>query len=526
MTVTHSTRLRAENGFVTIYVLALLVIALTLGAVGLAESLSSRSLTTRDGRVRRAQQAADAGVRRILYAEAETNISNWNMNGGPLGLSTVLDCLPLTLNSSSQITGLFTAGAYVNAAGVCPSTSSANQDYTDALGNHAFEQAEFIPGQVNFLGGAERQYFPKIVALGWDDNGSNKVYSRKEVILAPIAPLQAIEGMNNVTINGLSALGLGAVVVNGDLVAHGTLTLPSVYVGANLATTSGSILATVAAPTINGSIVSTVNGGTVNASQIIMRPPVIISASKPNCSSAPGCAALGSYYSGNTPLDTKNVFSMTSGSVTFQPGDYVFCDFSVTGGTVNVNPSSSAPVRIFIDNPNSTRCKSPNGVSPEGNFKATTGINNLLSGATAPSGLQIYLVGDGGGYDNATTVNIGVTTTCKTFLLGVCVAANTPATQSMVLYAPTSAVTVDTGACVIAGVCAAGDYSGALVGDNVTIRAGTITEDLDLGNYPLYVGVNVFRPIQHIECSNSITSLDGLKSSATAIDLAHDTSGC
>src|SRR5207245_7629749 len=99
-----------------------------------------------------------------------------------------------------------------------------------------------------------------------------KVYQREKVILQPVAPLQAIEGMNNVTINGLSALGLGAVAMNGDVTARNSVTLPSLYAGVNLSTAlSGSVRATVAAPTISGSIVSTVNGGTGSSSRLPRR---------------------------------------------------------------------------------------------------------------------------------------------------------------------------------------------------------------------------------------------------------------
>jgi hypothetical protein len=508
---------RDERGYMIPYVLALLMIALALGAAGLAESLSSRSLSARDARARRAQQAADAGIQRVLYEEAQSNIGNWDLNGGPLGLSTTLDCLPVTLNASAQITGLATA--FVNSAGVCPMTSSGSAFTDDSIGNHGHEQAEFIPGQTNPFGGAARTYWPKIVSLGWDDNGTNKVYSREEVMLQPIAPLQAVEGMNNVTLTGLGALGLGAVAVNGDVWARGTLTLPTAYAGFNLNTTlSGSIKATVAAPTISGSLVSTINGGTISQGQIPLRPAITIASSKSSCPGG-GCPSVAGVVGSDGYNSTTHTFTMTNPgeSVTFQPGDYVLCNFNVTAGTVNVNPSSSAPVRIFVDNPNSSRC-SGNGLgSAQGNFNAATGINNLLSGATAPSGLQIYAVGDGGGYDNSKTVNIAVPASCSSFsILHVCLSVVAPVTQSMVIYAPTSAVTVDTGAC-IAGVCAAGTYSGAIVGDNVSLRAATISQDLDLGNYPLYDGVTVFRPVQYVECDTSVHALTGA---------ASDLSGC
>ncbi|MEA2159112.1 MAG: hypothetical protein QOD66_1492 [Solirubrobacteraceae bacterium] len=513
-----------EEGFVIVIALVILAVALAFGAAGLSEALSSRSLTARDGRERRAQQAADAGVQRILYEQSESSITNWNLNGGPLGLSSVLDCLPVQLNSSLQITGLVSAA--VNAAGVCPQTAgSSPPSYTAPLGNHAFETSEFIPAQTNFLGGAEREYYPKIVALGWDDNGSDKVYSRQEVILAPIAPLQAIEGMNNVTVNGLGAVGLNtAVTFNGDIYSRATLSLPTVFVGVNLSTSSGSVLATVAAPTISGSLVATVNGGTVSQSQIIQRPAITISAAKSSCPSG-GCPSVSGAVGTDGYRSSTDTFTMTSAaeSATFAPGDYVFCNFNVTAGTVNVNPTASAPVRIFIDNPNSTRCKSNGLGSSQGNFTAATGIKNLLSGTVAPSGFQVYLAGDGGGYDNATSVNIGDSAVCTLTVLGTCTTMSTPVTQSMVIYAPTSAVTVNTGVCLlkVGGVCtlgAAGVFSGAMIGNTVNVTASAITQDLDLGNYPLYNGISVFRPVQYIQCSSTLTSLTG--------DASTDTSGC
>ena len=66
-----------------------------------------------------------------------------------------------------------------------------------------------------------------------------------------------------------------------------------------------------------------------------------------------------------------------------------------------------------------------------------------------------------------------------------------------------------------AGVCAAGTFSGAIIGDNVTVRAATISQDLDLGNYPLYNGVTVFRPVQYIECDASVHALTGATSDMT-----------
>jgi hypothetical protein len=125
---------------------------------------------------------------------------------------------------------------------------------------------------------------------------------------------------------------------------------------------------------------------------------------------------------------------------------------------------------------------------------------------------------------SGSTVSIGDSTTCKVSLFGVCTVANTPLTQALLVYAPSSTVTVNTSACVLSLVCAAGVVDGSVIGNNVTITASTITEDLDLNNFPLYAGLNAFRPVQYIQCGSNnssgraVTSLSGTEST--------DTSGC
>jgi hypothetical protein len=163
-----------------------------------------------------------------------------------------------------------------------------------------------------------------------------------------------------------------------------------------------------------------------------------------------------------------------------------------------------------------------------GNFNAYTGLNNALTGsvngvtgALDPSGLQIYDEGDGS-YDNYTTVSIGDSSTCTGSFLGVCTSATAP-TESMVVYAPTSAVTVNTGTCVVGvlGTCTlgvAGVFDGSIVGDNVTTTAAAITQDLDIGNYPIESGANMLRVAETVQCDGSVTKLSN--------NLSTDTAGC
>jgi hypothetical protein len=347
--------------------------------------------------------------------------------------------------------------------------------------------------------------FPKIVSIGSDDTniptGTGKVYSRQEAILAPIAPLQAVEGMNNVTITGLTLLGIPVTgVLNGNVLARADLTTPAVFAGLNL---SGAVPALVATLAYGGNLsggLTIANVQHVNPSQLIKRPAVTIASTKPDCSVAANCTALGAAYTA-----ASHTFSLSSGSVTFQSGDYVFCNFNATGGTVNVNPSASAPVRIFIDSPTSTRCSAVG--APKGNFNDPAGFNNQLlgvGGLVASSGMQVYVVGDGA-YDNNTTVQIGPTATSGLLSLSAL-------TYGAIVYAPTSKVTVNVPAlCVLSCnlLSSGGIFEGAVIGNDTTVGALTITQDLDIGNYPLYAGVNALRPVQYVQCDTSVKTLSG-----------------
>jgi hypothetical protein len=549
---TRSSALRDEGGFVLVIVMALIVVAVAGALALLATTLSARQLTSRDTRVRSAQQAADAGLQSTLYEQSETNLgATYNDNGGVLGLSNFLDCDVPQVSASGQVLGIVSLNA--GTGGVCPEAESTSNTPTtewEPLGNHTYVEAEVVPNEKQFLHGSsggtssEDLMFPEFVAIGCtaqtvtdcenNDPSPTAQYWRQELILQPISPLQAIEGMGNVSITGLSAFGLNAeVTLDGDVQTLGKLTTPALMLGVNTALASSGLTPTLAASSFGGTVVSTAQEVTATACQagnpsancIIERQPVQLATS--TCTQ---CSSLGADYN-----STSHTFTMTSAadSVAFNRGQYVFCNFNATNGTLTVN---SGPVQIFIASPNSTLC-SANGYTKDpvsgtwngGNFNAANGINNTLTGtvngvlnALDPSELQIYDLGDGGGYDNATTVSIGDSTTCALKLLGTCTVANPPPTQSMVVYAPTSKTTINTGACLVGSVgsCtlgAAGAFAGSVIGDNTSITASVITQDLDIGNYPLYSGVNAFRPAEYVQCDGSVTQLTGTSS---------DISGC
>lgn len=548
--------LKNEGGYVLVIVLWLLAVALAFGAVGIAEALSSQRLTTHDMRGRRAQQAADAGIQAQLYDAAENNFGTaYNFTGGVLGLSTFLDCVPLQLNANLQVGGL---AVYASTAGVCPaalnSSGSPVTGFWSALDNHDYYESEYLSNkkEIGGSGAGSVVEFPEIVSIGCDSATasscnttpapSTNVYSRELALLQPTGPVQAIEGMGNVTIQGLTALGVNAAaVVNGEVMSGGTLSLPALGVAVNTSwPTSGNPLlptfgyTTNPAPaSITTAHVVQLNGfcSAASPSQLCMIKRPAPTTTVTTCAACAAGITCSSTCTGGGYNASNDTFTLTGGTENFAAGDYVFCNFNATGGTVNTSATSTTPVRIFILPPNQAPC-SANGYTQNassvwngGNFNATEGINDLLSGSlngvtgtTDPSGLQIYDEGDGN-YDNDTTVTVGQPSSCATLL---CISLANLSPQSMVIYAPTSAVTVNTGSCTLglAGVClaaAATTFAGSVVGDTVYMRATAITQDLDIGNYPIEGGANAVRADEYIQCDNSVTSL----ANATS-----DTGGC
>jgi Tfp pilus assembly protein PilX len=557
MTRTRRTNqiVRDERGFAIIIVMLILLIGLAIGAAAVAETLDSRDAANRQNRLDRSQAAADAGIQAQAYLQSDSPaaiLTTYNLNGGLLGVSTpFLACTVAQLNGSA-LTGVLTNLA-VGVGSVCPPSATTGGGAgttvpTHSDGNHAFDESEFIPDPQMPFGNGETVLYPKIVSLGWDDNGNASnadkhiVYDREEAILAPIAPLQAVEAQGNLTLSGVSLLGINtAGVVNGNIQAGGSVTAPLALVMADL--TGSSILGTVTHGGGYSGPALTVGAGVFQAAPP-QRQPITVSDAKPSCPDAGDtCSGISSGY--NAATDT---FSLSSGqSATFAAGDYVFCSFDAASGSTVTAPSITAtgPVRIFIDSPTSKRCNSTvtnaslnqyndRADANRGNFLAPSGVTNgLLSALTDASDLQIYVVGDQNAtdpYDNATTVNVGASTTCTLSvpLVGTCIGV-APVTLGMVIYAPTSTVTVNTGACVTAlsipVICTGGVFEGSVVGDNVTVSAATISQDLDVTNYPLYNGVNAIHPIAFKQCT-AVTSLAGLAASPSSTAAATDLSGC
>jgi type II secretory pathway pseudopilin PulG len=515
-------------------VLALLLVLIGFGiaTAALTTTLSSRTNADRDERSKRAQQAADAGIQTALYRANQTDMSTLQLSSG-LSLSSIIKqllvCPIPQVNASGQISSL-TFTAVASAGNPCPSNSSSGTGSpfgdSEPVGHHAWFQVQYDPGLTNI--GDFVEFKPTIVSDGFDNNGQTGssgqyVSQRVEAILSSFMPWRTLEAAHNLTFDvppALSALGLkvaGTTVFNGTAAAGNNLTLDGQSLVNTFQATGISLSNGLTTPTAldycnaltKTNIQLSLTLGNITkpssgCSDLVNRSTVQISSTKADCAPTTGTVSCGTLFNSSVYSSTTDSIYCTSScpALTFQPGDYVFCDFQYNG-SVSLNAASTQAVRIFIDNPNSSRCSgitgSHSGSQPTGfqsgygNFVATHGVANLL-GATHPSQAQVYVVGNG---SNDGTVAYATGDSSLFGSLGG---------EYMFLYAPTSNVTVTGGqSCVTVlgtNTCVnAGTLSGAFIGYDVDASATAITEDLGLLNYPLSSTLGPFHVKQYIECS-------------------------
>jgi hypothetical protein len=515
-------------------VLALLLVLIGFGlaTAALTTTLASRTNADRDERSKRAQQAADAGIQTALYRANQTDMSTLQLSSG-LSLSSIIKQLlvcpipQVSAGGSGQIAGLsFTYLANAQIGNPCPSNSSSGTGNpfgnSEPVGHHAYFQVQYDPGVTNV--GDFVEFKPTIVSDGFDDNGQTGssdqyVSQRVEAILSPFMPWRTLEAVHDLSFDvppALGALGLkvaGTTLFNGTAAAGNNLTLDGQSLLNTFAASGISLSNGLTTPTAldycnaltKTNIQLSLTLGNITkpssgCSDLVNRSTVQISSTKANCAPTTGVVSCTTLFSSSVYSSATDSIYCTSSCPTlaFQPGDYVFCDFQYNG-TVNLNAASTQAVRIFIDNPNSSRCSGhgshPSSGQPTGfqttygNFVATHGVGNLL-GATHPSQAQVYVVGNG---TNDGTVAYA---TGDSNLLG------TLSGEYMFLYAPTSNVTVTGGQSCVLGTCVnAGTLSGAFIGYDVDASATAITEDLGLLNYPLSSTLGPFHVKQYVECS-------------------------
>jgi Tfp pilus assembly protein PilX len=483
-------RAAGEEGFVMVVTVVVMALALVITGVAISDTVSARHITEKDRRGASAQQAADAGLQIAMYRANQMNLGTTDFNSGLSGLTNTLSCVVPGLDVNGNVSALTKVALGVSTA--CPNDPSdpgTPKWKPERLGNRTTFAYQFIPGGSSTGGSSTAGHAslnPVIVSIGYDDGGttstSDDVIRRVEAILNPVDPFNMIEATGNLSFSG----GL-TTVLNGDVRTNGNLSVGGLgLVGANVLGSDGALLRLA-----NVQYGGTFSGVLTVASKVkttssFTRTPVSISSSKVDCWNGSGaqgtagvCPSSTYYNSGNHRLTVGSGQTLTLGG-----GDFVFCSVSVaSGGTLNTSLTSSSPTRIFIDNPNGSRCGGSTGnLSLLGNLN-TVNVN--------PSQLQIYMTGNG-------TAG-GTTATINTALL-----SGTPA---FFLYAPDTNVTMTytlfTGNIIghdvaMNGYCVPIPLLGGCLLPSVT---NVLTQDLGLFNMPLSASVGVFTRKQYIQCT-------------------------
>jgi hypothetical protein len=375
----------------------------------------------------------------------------------------------------------------------CPTTTTNPSDPNvwtyQKLGNRTSFASKYVPAPTstgNGNGNGHVTLNPVIVSIGKDDNGtsatSDDVIRRVEAILKPVDPFNMIEATGKLTFPGL------VTTINGDVRTNGNLSVGALgsLIGANVLGSDGSVLR-LASVQYGGSYTGLLSvSNLLHTSTSFSRTPVSISSSKADCWNGSGTQGTAGACPSSTYYNsvTHKLTVASNQSVTLGSGDYVFCGVSVVaasgflgltpGGTLNTSASASAPTRIFIDSPTSTRCS---GASPSSTPLSLLGKINTVS--STPSALQIYIAGNGtaGGSSAAIDASLGSTVLPAFFL-----------------YAPDTDVSMKVGAA----------FEGNIIGHDVTFSgslATVFTQDLGLSNMPLSSSVGLFTRTQYVQCT-------------------------
>lgn len=512
--VVRALRARAsrEEGVALIIAIIVGAIVIVLVGAGVAETIDSRTFASHDTRVKRALQAADAGIQVGLYQANQISLGSTDFNGGLSGIVNTLDCIStvdasgkLTANIGTPLSVSFNAGTgtcipnhcILNCPVSAPTLPPCSQPYVAVGESSGFGVCEVYGTVVN---GTSVALQPRLVSIGFDRNGSTDVVRRVEAILTPLDPFQAIEAAGNLTFNASLA---SVTTINGDVRTNGNWTENAPLLGVsgvnavNLFGSSGAILRGAhfqygQGKTLQRDLLSLLPTPT-QLSTSFTRQPISVASTKTDC---PG-ALTANCPTGYNPAN--HMFSLlTSQTANFKPGDYVFCGFSAASGSTVTTAITGGPVRIFIDSPQSSRCT---GVAGAGNFTANTVLNGIVNSSLLdPRNLQVYVAG------NCDVSASNCTTPTSTVSLNDSGATVGGLNQSFFLYAPASNVTVTFPPI-------ASTFEGSIIGQDVTLNtsvATTILQDLRLNDMPLASGVGVFAVKQYIECQPEVPAATDL----------------
>lgn len=456
---------RDESGQALVLALVIIVVGMALGLGAVAYALNVSGSASHDEHTRASQQAADAGVQTQLFDQNSGDGVGYKLNPTTNNFLTLANLLACEVPevTGTQVVGKLALGV---SSGPCPiqvapscatnasSCTSLTAPWTPQS-NESWSESEKFPNPQ--LQGGSGQFpilFPDIVSLGCKTsdttNGastcnaphsaaaSQNSYAREMALLDPTAPLQAVEGENDVMIYSPGLLGQSTPteVIDGNIVAGNTLILPTfsapvttpssfsnlsfgggstakspstllggatgqiaslsalhpildygyhcdatAFMGASPADTCGTNPAVSGgsmslAQTGNASGANPCSAGSPATNCWLARPAFSLSAL--SAAGAPACPSASNIsLSGGSGGCSGGVLDYTGNVTLTAPGTYVFCSVNV-GGQLLSGSSGSGPIQIFIAGSGQDSCPSTGfAVAPNAN-----------GNGTGPGGLQ------------------------------------------------------------------------------------------------------------------------------------------
>ena len=247
---------RDERGQALVLALAIIVVGMIVGLGAVAYALNVGGSANHDERTRASQQAADAGVQAQLLALSNGSLGyTLSPQANDFSNFANLSACGVPEVSGGQVLGSLTFGVSSGACPIqvpttCATTASACTDPSvpwSPDSNGSWSETETFPNP-QLQGSSSGDFpilFPETVSLGCKTSvttnaastcnspssaaASRNSYAREMALLNPTAPLQAIEGENDVQIYSPGYLGqtTPASVIDGNIVAGNVLKLPA-----------------------------------------------------------------------------------------------------------------------------------------------------------------------------------------------------------------------------------------------------------------------------------------------------------
>jgi len=436
---------RDERGLAVPIALAILFMVAALATISVKEAVVSQSQSYRDRNVKRALQAAAAGLETAVY---DANL----MQPGSL------ECVIHSVTTGQLVT------VSAQADNWCAPQS---EDLGDNV-SYTMRVSSALPLSVN----GQALLARKVVSTGASNGIKRRVSQR--ITAATGAPVFA-GGYAGVSLSAVD-IGNSVIVTGGGLGSNGNITLKNFAQVCGL-TTPGpgkslniqnnahvcSGYSTAAATTnFNMQPVDQGNAATVNDNDRIGNPPSSTSADP--CSS---CSSI-TWSPSSRVLRLANNATLTLGG-----NVYSFCrlDLSNTAQLKIATRLPGTAVRIYIDSPENCGGGSGIGSVSVANNSSIVNLN------TDPTTLQLYVVGSP---TVATSVDFSNGVTLPTDLL-------------MAIYAPFSTVTLRNNVGLTGAIAA----RSLVMQNNATLTYSNRIGDITTGS-----PIRLYRPEEYVECSN------------------------